>query len=1135
MLVSLTKRTPITILTHVGTTAIMDFQIPLCKIKKKYSILTVEESIPLKLIGCGTYFILYSSLYTVVFRRETNTTYTIIGILFFRTVENVTKFSLLSDASVFDFLVTSEITKPAEIAHSEISLRNDDNISLSHFYSDSGILISSKGLISAVSFHDTVISGCILPVSVGNNGRWCESFTDCSVIGLFKSKTLLVRFIGGKIEVCTGDSLVREDGLSLMTFQQSRKNQNIYFLICFFEGKNEFFEINVELSGVLHSRKTQQSLVPIKFSPVNIVFAQMSGSLDIVVYIGSNEFCVSLQRGNSVVKVDIFYNTSSFPYMMGICSKHSVDQHYPHLLLSRRDHSFEMLGISCDEAKKNIEVIPLHVSGYFPEHSILHCFSNNELMVLTHCSTVYQVFSLNSNGEFFAIGEHTRNDSKVLLMELALVTENEFGVVCLLESGVCLFVSQNSKSVLATVQSPWEVSCVSVFMHKKSVLCIIGTIWGSISIYKNGACILENALLHFDTVSRIEHESELLKFNCLFLSISKCGGTLHIHPIHGEDLCTISHETSLVDYVLDTSVGLVYLCSKEKVSVWRLIDSGMHGLMSYNMFLDMNGLSRCSRPTMGLQLNKYSFLNDIYFTFTVSVETFTTFLRTSKKMSKECSIALALLLRSCTMGNGENNSYDSFMSVVEKVSFTVLPEIKENNLFGAITLEAATYEYTSDCLVVGEVYNTVSSLHRTLIQYSTEASLMPEYTLFQYFMRFKLLTDSSYILCRYYFPQLVRVLSNLEVVERCTIAFDRYFNSPLGEEIDYWSMKLSVKSLFEFISLASTVWKNYFDSSNQFRRLIRTIHNRVKLSLESLGSSNLKDVPHHLAVLTSLSETFWLDSNLINKQEWIDKLLQLATSTSTASINESCMTALKRVASSDLYCFFNTYLTWLYKDRLQWRTKIIDFQKDVMQCFLLESYNSPYPLLKLVSLIFSTLSSFPKGEHVMRFDEGMDLVISISSSLPNMSFNRQFQSLAIGLRDGCVNVLSIKKSELDSFVAHKAAILCIAYNNTSTTSHEIATVSESLRSIKIWRARSRNGIISDLFSRSSSKFVLVKTIPLPFSNVVISNPVHLEGQKKVEEPQGSSNPCVLRCSLKWATSTTLRFSSPWDLPMHFTV
>lgn len=801
-------------------------------------------------------------------------------------------------------------------------------------------------------------------------------------------------------------------------------------------------------------------------------------------------------------------------------------------MVSRIDQSFECYKIIVDESKNKFSVTNIEsLKGHILPGNVSYCLCHNEIILISYSNIEYQLYSFVGN-KFTLFDNYTLDTSNLLFLELVYLSESEYGMVGLSESGVCTLSTQKRVVVVATIEQPHKISSLTVFREGKHIFCVVGCFDGSILVFKNGELLWENLFAHPNTVSRIECTKEVGANGSFFLSLSSFGGSLCGHSRNGEIIFCATQDSVILDFLVDASIGLIFTCTKKSVCAWRLSDGEVEQVFDIKTFSDLYMTGSYRSAEAALSICRHQLYNEVFFSFAISVDVLVSKLECARTVPNEFTVALTILLSSCAACEKENPFSNGFMHTIDRLGLSVPPIASEANFYFAILMESALFDYVDTSKEIVSICETTFNLHESLLQYCKSASIVPEFILLKYYQHFKHFKCRTYTLCRTFFSYIVNTLSSLEMIERFIQIFLNHKDAKCFDFVDFMGTQLDPKDFWGLLSTLSVVWKNTFENFSQVSHLWSLLHQVVDNVLTATvhSSSSKQDCVN---TMISLSSSFWLDSGNVNKKKWLDTILEYSFDNN----DQSCLHSLEYIASMDLYCFYEKYLFPLYHQKPQWRTALLSFQRRLIEKYQMESYYAPYPLLKIICSLFSTLSIFPKSEFSERIDENVSLIVASTKFLSNVAFHRQLQSLAIGLRDGCVSVLNIKTNDLASFVAHKAAVLCVAYNVHSSSSHDIATVCEQMHRIKIWRAKLNNGFISELFNSSTKNFTLVKSIdlPSPFGSLSTSPTTPNDQFSSRRELLNLNTPCFYRCSLKWVSSSTIKFVSPWSGALEFSV
>lgn len=1116
--------------------------VPLCRKSSRCSVLNTEGSnIPYALDRCGAYFLVFSPSSIALFRYITDQKYQFIGHFFWVRTETGEKFSILRpNQQLFDFPSDVVCGEPNISADTEISVCERNFIPFYHHFLDTLLVVSVSGRIAVVLLGDTIVYGCILPfVCPCKVYKWVGSASDSSILG-FSDAALTVIQVNNGISQCYRCGSAENEFYVPVSFFFSRTSlqESAYTLIFFFDDCQDVFLIRTGVQEKLEVKQVQESCsTPIPFCPIQTLLLCPTPCIHFTIFVGRYEISLCGEVLGVSLPVLKVFNATGVPYSFACYFCANDGSLASHFCVYREDGVFEYYSISLDPSQCRLR-IKKEFMGDLPSGTASICICSGQLLFLlnTHGSSI--IARWQKMGMCVEMREEETSDDTVLLAELALIGDTEYGMSFISSSGECTLVTDSRKTVVAHVLHPKSISALAVVQRKNSLFCVLGSSSGSVMFFKNSVFLAQDSFAHFEAVSRIIYLEASLSFFPLFLCVSQKGKTLTLHREKKYDkIFLASSHSPIRGYEVEPWKDLLYLYSDLHVGVWRISDGEMENTFPFPSALPLYTLSHSSL-NRGLRLVQRRFSSEAQFSFTISLNRLTAILKETGSVSREMNVALTLVLASCALCTTKYPLNDKFMHAIDRMGFSIRPAMSLENYLIGIFLAVALFEYPIQKQHSIQACETISSLVTGLA--SKFALTVPEHSLLAYYQKFQHWTCSPFILSRVHFPVIVNLVSRIEMLERFCDVFKTLEGRKEDEMIDFIGFSLTVHHFRGFISAAFPIWKISFEGNPQVEQMSKLLTRQAIHEIQVLEKVSLREVEEHLRLLVTLSETFWLEKEEDRKQ-WLLKMLDLLALKDSSIIAKGiCFIMLERIASGDMYQFYIQYLPWICKEKPCWRQVIVDLQKRLLKNCSLESFNAPYPLFKLLSILHD--AKMFKLEKQGQVEHSVELMALAAVCLPNVAFHLPSRTLAVGLRDGCVQVLHPSSHTTSSFVAHQDAILCIAYNECAVNCEEIATISEKMHHIKIWRAKSSNGnfLVDFLFSGSNAaKFTRVKTIFLPPTDQEVTALLSLYSSLQSWKDGSSffmhSCPLYLHCELKWIDYGTLQFSTPWSGTKQFTV
>lgn len=749
-----------------------------------------------------------------------------------------------------------------------------------------------------------------------------------------------------------------------------------------------------------------------------------------------------------------------------------------------------------------------------------------------------------------------RPKDAALLIDFVFLSKERCYLVCLSNSGRCQLVTNESREVhLATLRQPHEITVLSVFSEESvtdaeyTLLC--GSRHGGVYAFSNGEEQLKHQGGHCGAVSRLYHSSTALRrFDVMFMSASFSAGTVCAYNSQYQVLYRSFHgSTPLSHFEVDITAG-VYILSDasgtKKVSVWGLANGQFHHAGSPEPVAASigGGLTTVS----SLRLLHHRLFTELYFFLEVDPSLLLNELKSSRRSSVSYQIAVTVLLVSCGVYDGAPALlHAGFLHMIDQLSLYVPPvQPSPRSFLYAIELLAALWDFADDHVIAYHACEAAVVVHHALLDAARKPGVVVESVLLQYFQHLRLpkggteeeeaaaAAVSTYTMGRLFFPHVTHQLTSYQtvlqvlemMVKQCGLC------DHIEDRIDCLGMgELAVWEIFGFASAVAAVWKFQIESSSALQSVTMLLHAFVLRMLDQLKVSGPTEYTARrdaLKALLHLSDCFWLNSELISRSQWIEALITFVSSPQrTPEEKHAVSHILQHIAAVDLHSFYESTLIHVYSLFPSWRQQTLALHTTLLQKYTAESYLAPYPLLKVFTHLFAPLPKATRSETAARTEEALSIAITASELLPNISIHRSLHSMAFGLRDGCLAVLHLQTGDMVTFVAHSAAVLCVAYCESIVNAHVMATVSENLKAIYVWRSPVVGGYFRGLLSAATLTFTIQERISL--SPALRPPPIK-------EEQLFSC--CMNSCAhshLTWASHTSLALQTPSGKTETFTL
>ncbi|EKF28935.1 hypothetical protein MOQ_007296 [Trypanosoma cruzi marinkellei] len=964
------------------------------------------------------------------------------------------------------------------------------------------VILTREGLCGVVNFRDSAL------LSISRQGIFSELGlpSSCTAIWGVKADTLrvVVTFpLSRKVHVFVTSTLPEEN-----------------------ENEHEKTSMNIHLESPLWNLRAHS-------------YVRNYGASFAMASVWQNLVQFSVWQGTALSDTVFLENEMSVPYVSGCW----VDEVF---VVTRADGIALPFSICLNgEGKDGINIIShKHVDLTSCCSAILSGQSNYFLFLTLTCMESLcngipeAIFVTDSNSQrrFLQMCENKMEKPGVFLIDIAPFEEG-IAVINVKCSGECMaFVtsaSQVKSLFLAYEEKTDQVTCCLLY-KRKDIIFVMGYQHGGINVWLSGVpkCVIP--MVHTGAVDRIillpEEKGHL---EADFISVCTERGTVVVH--HSETFeCTRIFQSPcapLTSLIWDPQTDYAYAISGSAGNLWHIPTCRLERVI-YDFSAISEGPGRrdlLTSPEVGLvTIDRIVICGRTHFSLIVNflplIDTLTQ--RDACGAPLACRLALSILFSGpkCLdpklhdlLGLPERGFNGGGFSVC-----TVSAEQSAKYLLAVVLLARALKPSAGLKYLISTL--EVKALSDTLVSSGLiEQSPIPERLIIQALPLLLQVSDPAKKAIRLCIKsateemtsqELQKLFKNLIIMSSEELSLRQWFSvSTKLSEIDVWCYGFFVRMAFLgdvprgdgiFLKCVLEIFRS------DVSRLTEVLNMQENKKCVLLLLHTLREY------CEELSKTVLSDSTPV-----VDAVATLAFG-GEKSNGALAIKTLMSIASVEGSNFIENRLKGWYEQKRSWRPRIIAFFGALIESAPLQSYHS---LPTIVEFLLRALDP-----HNPNKDERRSCLLPVTQvvrravdHLPNVSFQQHLQYLAVGNNDGIVRVINMKTTGIvASFVSHPEKILCVAYSSNHS-GHDIAVLSEKMKTIKIWHASRPVGLMGIIFAGQMPEFRLKFAVDIPEINSAVSR----------ERPDLFS--MITKCRLRWLSPHCVELSSPWHDRIQLTV
>ncbi|KPI83004.1 hypothetical protein ABL78_7977 [Leptomonas seymouri] len=717
----------------------------------------------------------------------------------------------------------------------------------------------------------------------------------------------------------------------------------------------------------------------------------------------------------------------------------------------------------------------------------------------------------------------------VLLLEVVPIRKS-YGIVCLFSNGEChlSLYGQRGTVCIAHEEHPHDAtSCVAYEARENAYACALGFDDGGIRVFVDGQMQSWVRVAHCGAVDKLLWLPKMNEADdTLFVSISIEMGTVCFHAGENAAVSQIMSSPSrpLASCLLDRDLEYMVLFSGTSGNLWHIPTCRLErAFRSQQCALDRHFDNLLEYHwASATKVLKFVFAGGQHYAVSVNVDLLVSMLDAGQlQPSHEYISALSLILR-CL---GESCSavvptMDDFGEALDDVGLFVASVQTREFVWCAIVMLCELMRRSSDATSAAAMLTTIQSLSTKLLNYDTHDSRQLADVVQQFLSRFYTLSRSTPAPFQYALRMLIskstvesiRSVMRLLKARSAAAAASQTMESRVPAKGDAQQREQTLSALLIVSSVAAQ--RTDYDIKDD-TDLCCYLHDVIAETLRSQLAAFQDD--YRLltpALLLGLSEGYAVVRAVGGGEEFqtfVNALVKEAFSGKNDESKQATLAALERLVSHDPHEFLSTTIAPTFQSHASYQPYIVVFLAHLIKNFPYESYCA---FGAIADICMGGLS----GSSARTKDELSILNVSVSqllrlalSSLPNVSLQPTQSHLAVGRRDGKVVVYNVKTATLvSSFQAHQDPVLGVAYSGNITTL-DIATISEPMNEIKIWRSANLSSSIVSFFSGSSgTSFKLVSSVEVPAADLSVADASLL----------------INYFHLSWLSPQCLEFSSP---------
>lgn len=1064
----------------------------------------------------------------------------IVAELFFRRVGKNCILTTLAAKGLLDFPVSDKMSSPTMSDAIDVRLSTLGDVACAAFVKGNVVVGTTGGYLAMFSVVESTSSviGCTLMSPQESQSWWWDISASTATAVALRSNGILFYSVDGAMTL--QDRKV--DGLTIENVSSvsacASEHDDCFSVFVAHVGSRDI--TLVETSGGLGFRCSRFTILSypiderVYTSQQVHIYAVDWNELAIVATVYPDAVSFSSWKGGELTSLVAISNEIDVPFGPSLWRKTGSSVR---LYVLRTDGVCTVYDVAVDASRCTTSEVTIvgQVALPFPLGYLLgdadtgRFLSVRDPKWLSRRGDVQLETSMNGEFESVDVGCVREVHNSVLLLDVVSVGKTH-GILTLHSSGICYLSvgGQSGRVVLAQISYPYGVtSCLTLEMTNGARLCALGFCDGDVTVFVDGAVFSSVRMAHCGPVDKLIWLPKMNETDdTLFLSVSTEMGTVCFHgsekALVTRTMCSPSRP--LTSCVLDRDAEYIFLTSHNVGNLWHYPSCRLE-----RSFCCAKGdLGRCREDLLkscslsAVKVEKVLFFGGYYHSIRTNIS-FLTEQMGSGEQTHECMLALALL--SHCLGETFPAIIPEEVSIYEALSTASLTVGKAREyeyVAATVVMLCALLDRAEDRTVAAAVVSTVLSLSKGLsaaVWRSTEYKAVALAHFFSCFFDLKRPTPAP---MRYALNLLVQSIApdDMEAVlallrKGAMVAataglkdsedhqprplFD-YSNPKVflivlcGMIIREGHMKLCANTvLWDYLcEEITTMARGFFSSAAEVDALKE---NATSLLALAEGFSLLKAADKSQKLSTTFVQT--LLARAFEGQQSIGKTL--------------CLEALERVVAQDPQWFMSTFFTTSFDEHPNWRPYMAVFLAHLAKDFPFAVYVTLPHVVRLLLKAMSSGASVGKDGPGIYRAAVLKTLSAFTSILPNLSLQQSLHHVALGTNSGDVMVYSLKNgAPVACFSAHQEPVLGVAYSS-NIMSLDIATISESMKELRVWRTPNQTNSIASFFTGGSIHFKLVCTVDVPSPGFKSSDVSLL----------------INFIALKWLSPQCVEFCSPW--------
>ncbi|ORC88899.1 uncharacterized protein TM35_000141100 [Trypanosoma theileri] len=1090
--------------------------------------------------GC---FLVNDGFQTVMCTLEPEDTYRVHGTFFFRQNRH--------DSPVLSFIDTNQTVSDFDsLQHSKptsVSVRNihisglGEIVHVSFLSPDKFVLVASGGCIGFVI---TTPQSCI---STGYSARFsnlCDIMCGCGVPDSPFLVVLTLQGICGVVDVnnsvllsLTRQNIILELGppTSCAAFLENGKEE--IHILATFPSTQVVQTFSVSKQALSTDLEDKGNFAEVFFKPHPLSsyaysYVNKFGTSFLVTSVWRDIVQFSVWNGEKLRNKILLKNEMSVPYVSGLWVGNVF-------VIARADGMVLPFSVRFDEGKfEELEVIPQkHIALTSSCCTFIHGNSDYFLLLsLINLESLWNgtpggicVTDSNNQNHLLKLCEERQNKTDTLLIDITFFCEN-IAVISVKRSGDCLaFVpSGNELKTLFLAHENEAESVTSCLLYKRQEnIFVTGHVHGGIHVWVSGKKKSVIDMVHTGVVDKIIYLTEgNEQLECDFISVCTERGTVALHHFETFQCTRILQApcTPLTSLIWDQQAECAFMVSGNIGNLWHIPTCRLERVFYASSLISKTSgyrdLLACSSNIDPITVDRIYACGDIHFSLTLNIFSLVDILiqHTASNTSPACRLALSVLFCNSPSMNSEfpellNLSKPGLGGGFFEIGTLCAGQSAKYLLAIILLIEALKKSPELTCSIDSK---EMKALCESMVNSGhVEQAPEPEDVIIQALPLLLRLPEVSRKAIRALIrvageqltsTQVLDLLEKLHHIASDESSVSRLFNiSKKMSDMDMCCYKMFI----QVVVLSELKYDNNDNSVNCTIEKLRTIAsefteflvNREERSSLILLLYILREYYHYLAV-----------NILNNTKEIVDAIGTLAFEKEGEVCNAAVKT-LVSIATVEGKGFFDNRMNQWYNEKRSWRPRIITFFGNFIESVPVQSYSFFSIMMRffLRALDPHNPNKEERNSCVMPVTHVIRLAVVY---LPNVSFQQHLQYLAVGNKDGVVQVVNMKTTGIvASFHSHKEGILCVSYSS-NTSSHDIAVLGENMETVKIWRANRTGSVLSAIFAGPMVEFRLRFTVDIPkFDRDSSKDSEHLS--------------LITKCRLRWLSPHCVELSSPW--------